>query len=513
MAPHSVDAVEPLDDPMDAEAVAGEKIASGAPDDSGGLRRKVVTGVAWKLLGHGFAQVIRSAVGILLARLLSPSDFGLAAMALVFIGITGIFTDLSLSSALVQRDKITEEDRSTAFWTTLGVGTLITLIGVALSPLIAGFFSTPKATPLIAATCSMVFLASLGLTQTALLTREMQFRGLELRNFFGALIGAAVAIPIAFAGFGAWAIISQAIASTAVSTLLVWRLSSWRPRFIYSTASLAKLGSFGVKTMFSQFLGFLSLYADNVLVGRYLGSLQLGVYSVAYNVMFVPVMRVAQPVQDVVFAGFAKLQNDPVRLRDAWMRGTVLISSVNAAAFLGMFVVAPDFVPVVLGEKWHAAIPVLQFLSLAGVSQSVQSLNWATMQSLGRAGTSLRLRLFSVPLTLVAFAVGLHWGVVGVAGFYALARFIILLVSVFVTARAIGFPLRLFAKRIAGVAGHCLAMTLCVYAVRIGLVDVGVHPAPRLFLLVLVGMVVYGGIISWRDPGLVRELRGFVARR
>jgi hypothetical protein len=135
------------------------------------------------------------------------------------------------------------------------------------------------------------------------------------------------------------------------------------------------------------------------------------------------------------------------------------------------------------------------------------------MQSLGRAGTSLRLRLFSVPLTLVAFAVGLHWGVVGVAGFYALARFIILLVSVFVTARAIGFPLRLFAERIAGVAGHCLVMTLCVYAARIGLVDAGVGPAPRLFLLVLIGTVVYGGIISWRDPGLVRELRGFVARR
>jgi O-antigen/teichoic acid export membrane protein len=478
-----------------------------------GLRRTLISGVAWKLLGHGFAQVIRSAVGILLARLLSPSDFGLAAMALVFIGITGIFTDLSLGSALVQREVITEEDRSTAFWTTLGVGTLITLIGIGLSPFIADFFSTPKATPLIAATCSMVFLASLGLTQTALLTREMKFRSLELRNFIGALVGAALAIPIALAGFGAWAIISQAIGSTAVSSILVWRISPWRPRFIYSIQSLRKLGSFGVKTMFSQFLGLLSLYADNLLVGRYLGSLQLGVYSVAYNVMFVPVMRVAQPVQDVVFAGFAKLQNEPERLREAWMRGTVLVSSLNAAAFLGMFVVAPDFVPVVLGGKWNAAIPVLQFLSLAGVSQSVQSLNWATMQSIGRAGTSLRLRLFSVPLTLVAFAAGLHWGVVGVAGLYAAARFIILIVSVFVTCRALGFPLRRFARTISSVAAHCIVMTLCVYAARIGLVHVGVHAALRLVILVLFGTLVYVGIIAWREPSLFKELRSFVGRR
>ena len=509
MAGHGVDAAPP----PAVGAAHEETAASGPSGGEPGLRRKVVSGIGWKLLGHGFAQVTRSLVGILLARILSPSDFGLAAMALVFIGITGIFTDLSLGSALVQRDTITEEDRSTAFWTTLGAGTLITLIGVGLSPLIADFFSTPKATPLIAATCSMVFLASLGLTQTALLTREMQFRSLELRNFFGALVGAALAIPIALAGFGAWAIISQAIGSTAVSSFLVWRLSSWRPRFIYSVASLRKLGSFGIKTMFSQFLGFLSLYADNLLVGRYLGSLQLGIYSVAYNVMFVPVMRVAQPVQDVVFAGFAKLQNEPDRLRDAWMRGTVLVSSLNAAAFLGMFVVAPDFVPVVLGGKWHAAVPVLQFLSLAGVSQSVQSLNWATMQSLGRAGTSLRLRLFSVPLTLVAFALGLHWGVVGVAGLYAAARFIILLVSVTVTCRAIGYPLRLFGRRISSVAGHCLVMTICVYAARVGLVHAGVSAPARLVLLVVFGTAVYGGIIAWRDPGLVRELRGLAARR
>jgi hypothetical protein len=118
-----------------------------------------------------------------------------------------------------------------------------------------------------------------------------------------------------------------------------------------------------------------------------------------------------------------------------------------------------------------------------------------------------------VPLTIVAFAIGLQWGVVGVAGLYALARFIILLVSVFVTCRAIGFPLRRFAERIAGVAGHCIIMTFCVYAARIGLVAAGVHPAQRLFLLVLIGTVVYGGIVSWRDPSLVRELRGFATRR
>jgi PST family polysaccharide transporter len=477
------------------------------------LRKSMLTGVAWKLLGHGFAQVMRSVVGIVLARLLAPSDFGLAAIALVYIGVTGIFTDLALGAALVQRRVVTEEDRSTAFWTTLGVGTLLTLLGVALSPLIADALSAPNARPLIAATSSMVFLSSLGLTQTAILTRELRFRSLELRNFVGTIFGAAVALPVALAGFGAWAIVSQALASTAISSLLVWRLSPWRPKLVYSTESFRSLGSFGGKTVVAQFLGFLSLYADNILIARFLGTTALGIYSMAYNVMFVPVMRVAQPIQDVVFAGFAKLQAEPERLRDAWLRGTVLVSSLNAAAFLGMVVVAPDFVLVVLGAKWAPAVRVLQLLSLAGVAQAFMTLNWSTMQAIGRAGTSLRLRLFSVPLIIAAFAGGLHWGVEGVAGLYAAARAIVVVVSLVVTARALGAALPHVAARLARVLTQCLAMGAVVFAGRRALLHVTLDPGPRLAICVVLGIVVYLGIVRWRDPELLGEIRRLIPRR
>lgn len=477
------------------------------------LRKSMITGVVWKLLGHGFAQVMRSIVGIILARILVPADFGLAAVALVYIGVTGIFTDLALGAALVQRRVVTEEDRSTAFWTTLAVGMFLTLLGVALSPLIAEALSTPAARWLIAATSGMVFLSSLGLTQTAILTRELRFRSLELRNFAGTIFGALVALPLAFAGLGAWAIVSQALASTGIASVLVWRLSPWRPKLVYSVASLRSLGSFGGKTVIAQFLGFLSLYADNILIARFLGTTALGIYSMAYNVMFVPVMRVAQPIQDVVFAGFAKLQSEPARLRDAWLRGTVLVSSLNGAAFVGMVVVAPDFVYVVLGEKWAPAVRVLQLLSLAGVAQAFMQLNWSTMQAIGRAGTSLRLRLFSVPLIIAAFAGGLHWGVNGVAGLYAVARSIVVVVSVVVTARALGAPLLRVALRLLQVLAHCLAMGLVVYGTRQLLLRTTLDPGPRLAICVLLGLVVYVAIVRLRDPVLLGEIRRLIPRR
>ena len=117
---------------------------------------------------------------------------------------------------------------------------------------------------------------------------------------------------------------------------------------------------------------------DNLLVGRVLGSVALGLYSVAYNTMFLPVSRISQPLQQVLFSAFSKIQHEPTRLGEAWARGNEVISAVNVPAFLGMAVVAPDFVPVVLGQKWDPAVPVLQWLSLAGVGTTLQTLNWAT---------------------------------------------------------------------------------------------------------------------------------------
>src|SRR6202011_4350694 len=178
------------------------------------------------------------------------------------------------------------------------------------------------------------------------------------------------------------------------------------------------LGPFGAKTMGSRFLGFLRFYADNLLIGRYLGSSALGIYAVAYNVMFAPVIRITQPAQQVLFPAFARLQGDPARVLSAWLRGNRLLTALTLPAFLGMAIIAPDFVPVVLGKRWNEAVPVLQLLSLSGIAISIEQLNASVLQGMGQAGTLLKYMVASTGLVVAAFAVGIHWGVVGVAGFY-----------------------------------------------------------------------------------------------
>ncbi len=442
-----------------------------------------------------------------LAHLLTPVEFGLAGMALVFTAVAGIFTDVALGPALVQRVEIDELDRSTAFWTSLAAGLVLTALGVAISPLVAHFFSRPAVGPLFAAASSLFLLTSLSVTQSALLTRELNFRSLELRTMLSALAGAGAAVALALAGAGAWTIVLQAVVAAAVSTALLWRLSPWRPRFVYSRARLRTLGSFGAKTTASQFLDYLHLYGDNLLVGRFLGSRALGVYSVAYNAMFLPLMRISRPISQVAFAAFAKLQDDREQLREGWLRGNRVAAAATAPLFLGLAVVAPDFVPVVLGPRWDGAIRVLQVLCLAGLMGAFQTLNFSCVQATGRADVMLKLRLVTTPLILVAFAVGLRWGIVGVAALFAVARALGLALNTVVTCRVLGCPVARAVRRQGGVAVLAVAMAAAVEAARRELVSVAVPPAFRLLGLVAVGGVVYVVLVRSFAPDLAREAR------
>lgn len=477
-----------------------------AQEQPASLRSRVAGGLRWKLLSQVVAQLSRTVVGIILAHLLLPAEFGLAAMALAFSGLTTIFTDLALGAALVQRPQITERDRSTVFWTTIGCGAGISGIGIALSPLVADFFSRPAVAPLFAATAVSAFLYSLAGTQIALLTRALNFRSLELREIASTLVGGGGAVALAFAGAGAWAIVGQNLIVGGVSAVLVWRLSSWRPRLVYSGESLRTLGSFGIKTFFSRLLSYANLNADNLLIGRYLGSAPLGIYAIAYNVMFLPVTRVAAPVQQVMFPAFSRLQDDHEKLGRTWIRGSQLMAALNVSAFLGLAVVAPDFVPVVLGGRWHAAVPVLQLLSLAGAAQMLQTLNWSVLQAVGHSGRLLRFMVFSTTITVGAFVAGLQWGVVGVAGLFAISRVVGSTVFAWTTCRTIGLPLLRYMRGFSPIVRVSVPMAGAVYLLRIGLVAAGVGTAPRLVLLVAAGIAIYGALVLWQARDLAAEL-------
>ena len=476
------------------------------------LRAPVMQGFAWKGVSQIFLQGSRLVVAVILARMLSPHDYGLAAMALVLASLVIVFSDVALGAALVQRTRLSDADRSTAFWTSVSVGALCTVLGISLSGVLAGFYGDPDVQPLFAALSLSFLITSLAATHEALLVREMNFRSLEIRMMVGTAAGAVAGILLAAKGYGAWAIIGQQLALSTVSTALLWLLSPWHPSLSFSRSSLRSLGGFSGNVFAHRLLYYLHRNIDNLLIGRFLGPASLGVYGFAYNVMLVPFSRIAGPLTEVLFPAFSRMQHDRARMTAVWVRAVRLVASFSVPALLGLVVVAPDFVSVVLGEKWAGATTLIQILAWVGLLQSLQTLNPNILQALDRTGTLLRYTIVFFALHMTAFVVGLQWGVVGVAVAYLVSSLIVEPLFAWVTTRALGVSPLVLVRGLSGVFQASALMFVAVLATRLLLQEAGVGAPLRLAATVAVGILVYVPCWKWRAGDAFDELKAFRRR-
>jgi len=477
------------------------------------IASRIRSGVAWKAGSQLTLQVSRMAVALILARLLAPEDWGLAAMVLVFSGIVVVFTDSALGTALIQRRTIVEEDRSTVFWTSAVIGLVLMLAGIGLSGPLARFYGEPEVAALFAVVSVGFLVSSLGATQQALLVREMRFSRLELRQIAATVVGAAVGITVALAGFGAWAIVAQLLAEAVVSTVLLWYLAEWWPSAIYSLTSLRNLAGFAGNVFGENLLYQAGRNIGNLLMGRFLGASSLGLYALATNIVLVPFSRIAGPLQQVFFPAFAMMSDDRERMTDVWIRATRLVGVISIPALVGLAVVAPDFVEVVLGPKWSDAIPVIQILALVGLIQSLQTLCGEVLLALGRANWLLRFTMLWFVASLASFVIGVQWGVIGVAACYAIATLLVEPVRTYITARALQTPVRRFVAALSGVTQAAALMAAFLLVARSALVAADVPAAARLALLVVAGGCVYGLSCVWRAPEVASEIRVAIGRR
>jgi O-antigen/teichoic acid export membrane protein len=477
------------------------------PSGAGAMRSRLVSGLAWKGTSQGLLQVSRVVVAVILARLLSPHDYGIAGMAIVFSSLGLVFADVSLGAALVQRRSLSDDDRSTVFWTSTTAGAVFTLAGIALSGPIASFYGEPEVQPLFAALSLTFVVSSLATTQEALLVREMKFRSLEIRMIAGAFVGAVVGIGAASAGYGAWAIIWQQLAIALTSTTLIWIVSPWRPQLRFSRASLRNLGGFSANVFGQRLLYYLHRHADNLLIGRFLGASALGVYTVAYNVMLVPFSRIAGPIQEVLFPAFSRMQDDPQRIAGLWVRATRVVGAVSVPALVGLVIVAPDFVDTVLGRRWSEAAPLIQVLAWVGLLQSLQTINSNILQALDRTATLLRFSVVFFAVHLAGFVIGLQWGVLGVAVAYAVTSTLVEPLYMWLTARVLRVSPLIMVWGLAGVIQATVVMAGCLVAVRLALEHANVQPDHRLFVAIAVGALSYFPMLAWRCPEIRQELR------
>jgi PST family polysaccharide transporter len=413
----------------------------------------------------------------------------------------------------MRRPRITEADRSTVFWTMSAIGAVSTVAGIALSGFVADLFGQPEVQALFAVLSLSFVVGSMSVTQTVLLSRDLAFRKLQLRQMGAIVAGGIVALTVAGLGYGPWAIIGNQVTYTTTSAVLVWRMSPWRPRAIFSRTSLRQLGGFGAKIYVAELLAWLQGNADNGLVGRFLGAAALGEYSLAYNVMFVPLQRIAGPLMEVLSPTYARLQHEPARLERAWLRSKRISAALIIPLFIGAAVTAPDLVPVVFGRQWHAAVVPLQLLCIAGLAQTLVTLCWSVLSAQGRAGTILFIQIVNAIVTLSAFVAGLRYGIVGVAGLFAASRWLLVLIEIWMTTRSVRF--NFWAALRAGTESlpYGLAAGAAGFGLRAALVSEHVPAFIRLFATGGLVVAVYLALVAIFSRSIIIEVRSVLRRR
>lgn len=476
------------------------------------LQDRVRQSLAWKGASQLVLQLSRFGLAIVLARLLTPHDFGLAAMVLAFATFIIPFADVGLGAALVQRPTLRPLDVVTVFWTSLAAGVTFTLAGIAASYPLARFYGEPSTQPLFAVLSLSFLITSLGATQRSLLAREVNFRSLQLRVLAATAVGIPVAVAVAANGYGAWTFVVFELVVASVSTVSLWLLSPWRPSLAYSFASLRRLGLFGGNTLGARVLFDLSQVADRLLIGRYLGAPALGLYALASNIVLSPFSRVVGPLQEVLFPAFSRVQENRSVLAEAWLRAIRIVSVVALPSLVGLAVVADDFVEVVLGEKWHKAVPLIQVLAWVGILQALQGLNASILQAVDRTTTLVRFALAAFGANLVAIIIGLRWGVAGVAVAFAISATALMPVYAWLTARALRLPLRAAAKAVAGVVEASALLLVVVLLLRFAVLEAGLPTAVRLVTLIAVGIAAFVPLCLWRAPELRVDLRALRRR-
>jgi O-antigen/teichoic acid export membrane protein len=426
----------------------------------------------------------------ILARLLAPSDFGLLGMALVITGIVDLIRDVGTAAAVIQKKELSQSCLSSVFWLNTALGFALTILLWILSPWASWFYREPALNPILSWLAPVLLISSLCLVHRSLLERELKFEALAMVEILATLAASTTGVGMALAGFGVWSLVSQSLTNAAVTTLLLWWTSDWKPAKRFQWEEIRSLAQFSLNLTGFNLCNFFARNADYLLIGRFLGARDLGYYTMAYRLMLYPLQNVSQVIGRVIFPVFSQLQEDEARFRRGYLTVAGSIALVSFPMMVGLMVTSDIVVPVVFGPEWEPVIPLITILALIGLVQSVGTTVGSIYQAKGRTDVMLRWGLFSGCLAVCAFVIGLRWGTLGVASAYAV-------VSLALAIPNFTIPFRLINLRLTELGAHLWRPLVCSLVMGGLLLLIRpilntLTPMTSVLVLAVTGIVVYG---------------------
>lgn len=383
------------------------------------LKQKTIRGGLARLCAQAANFLLRLGSLMIVARLLDPKDFGLVGMVTAFTGVLNLFRDFGLSSATVQRAAVTDEQISTLFWINMLVGVLLGLLAVVMAPLIAAFYHEPRLVWVTVVLAAGFLFNAAGVQHSALLQRQMRFTALAVIGVISLIMGTAIAVGGAKAGYGYWALVAMTVTAPLTATIGFWLATAWIPGMPRRRSGIRSLMRFGGTVTLNGLVAYVAYNLEKVLLGRFWGVDAIGIYGRAYQLVNIPTDNLNAAVGEVAFSALSRVQDDPGRLKRYFLKGYSLVLSLTVPITIVCTLFADDVILVFLGPKWKEAAAIFRLLApTILIFALINPLGWL-LYSLGLVERSLKIALVFAPLIIAGYVIGLPYGTKGVAFTYS----------------------------------------------------------------------------------------------
>lgn len=401
------------------------------------LKHKTFKGTLWSTLERFSVQGIAFVVMIIMARILTPNDYGLVGMLTVFIAVFQSLVDSGFSQALIRKLNRSETDNSTVFYFNIAVGIILYLILFLCSPLIACFFGEPHLIPLTRIISLSVLINSFGVVQRALLIVNIDFKTQAKASFLAAIISGIVGILMAYMNYGIWSIVWYQLSNLTINVSLLWIFSRWRPRRTYSWKSFKELFGFGSKLAVASIIDTLYKNVYLLVIGKLFKASDLGYYTRGQQFAEFPSSNITGIIQRVTFPILCSIQNDDDRLRDVYRRFLRISAFIVFPLMIGLAVLAHPLIVLVLKEKWEFTAVLLQIICLNMMWHPIHAINLNLLQVKGRSDLFLKLEIWKKCIGVTILCVTVPFGIVAMCWGSVLSSVISLIINAHYTGKLI----------------------------------------------------------------------------
>lgn len=380
----------------------------------GDIRNQTIYGLKWSALERISVQGVQFLIGIILARLLPPSDFGVIAMLTIFLAISQTIIDGGFSNALIRKVDRSGADYSTVFIFNIVLGFLLCLIVIWVAPYIAAFYEMPQLANIMKVLALTLLFNSFSVVFYAILTINVDFRSIAIANFVSAMVSGVIGILMAYHGWGVWSLVYQSVSRSVINTLLLAVLAKWRPKLLFSRVSFVELFSYGSKILASSLINTIYANLTPMIIGKYYTSKDLGYYDRGRQFGVLPINYIVQTYERVAFPIMSQLQNDNSRLIDAYRKYIKSASLIMFIVVMLIIALAKPIILIVLSAKWLESIIYLQLFCVAEMFNHVTRLNLVLLQVKGRSDLFLRLEIIKKTISLTMLLCAAPFGIIAI---------------------------------------------------------------------------------------------------